>query len=374
MSTDPSLHDALARCLKKGLTFAAFRRPGMPVSIWAQRQPEVETVDGSLLWEVNDVFLVGPFQLDRERIAMIRTDVDISFGEWGSDISALFECAGDESDRPVRYVDTGKAEFMGAVEAAKSLIESGALEKVVISRTRTVSLAKEKLADLFMQACHERAHAFVVLMHTPEHGTWLGASPEHLILAEEDHVRVDALAGTMTSDSAPADPAAWGEKERNEQQLVINSVLETFERGAALNVTAFPAETVGAGEVVHLRSRIEADLGEGTLSDVVLALHPTPAVCGTPREAAREFIKLHEAHDRALYTGFWGPWYPDGKTELYVNIRCLRHAAGKAVIFTGAGITRGSDPVKEWEETEQKAQTWVRPIAIMGQVDHVPSD
>ena len=368
MNTDPSLHDALARCLKKGITFAAFRRPGMPVAIWAQRQPEVETVDGSLLWEVNDVFLVAPFNLDRERITMIRSDVDLSFGEWGSDISALFECGGDESERPVDYADTGREAFMGAVTTAKSRINSGALQKVVISRTRTVALAKEELGDLFIQACHERAHAFVVLMHTPDHGTWLGASPERLILEEEDHIRVDALAGTMASDKAPADPAAWGGKERDEQQLVINSVLEIFARSGAQNVVAFQPETIGAGEVVHLRSRIEADLGEGTLSDVVLALHPTPAVCGTPREAAREFIQQHEMHDRGLYTGFWGPWCPDGRTELYVNIRCLRHAGDKAVVFAGAGITGGSDPLKEWDETEQKAQTWLRPIGSRGQL------
>jgi isochorismate synthase len=366
MNTDPSLHDALARCLKKGLTFAAFRRPGMPVTVWAQRQPELETVDGSLLWEVNDVFLVAPFRSDSEHIAMIRSDVDLSFGEWGSDISALFECIGDERERAVHYPDTPRQVFMGAVEAAKSHINSGALEKVVLSRTRTVALAREELATLFTQACRERAHAFVVLMHTPDHGTWLGASPERLIFAEEDHVRVDALAGTMASDNAPADPAAWGGKERNEQQLVINSVLDTFGRCGARNVVAFPPETIGAGEVVHLRSRIEADLGEGTLSDVVLALHPTPAVCGTPRDTAREFIHQYEAHDRGCYTGFWGPWYPDGRTELYVNIRCLHHAVDHAVVFAGAGITSGSDPQKEWEETEQKAQTWLRPIEALG--------
>ena len=366
MNMDPSLRDALARCLKKELTFAAFRRPGAPVTLWAQRQPEVETVDGSLLWEVNDVFLVAPFELDRERIAMIRSDVDLSFGEWGSDISALFECVGEERAGQAPLADTTRQAFTGGVEAAKALIATGSLQKVVLSRTRSVALAREELAELFLQACRERPHAFVVLAHTPVHGTWLGASPERLIIAEEDHMRVDAMAGTMASDNAPADPSQWGAKERNEQQLVANSVLATFAGCGARNVMSFPPETIGAGEVVHLRSRIEADLGEGALCDVVLALHPTPAVCGTPRSAARAFIQAHEAHDRGLYAGFWGPWYPDGRTELYVNIRCLRHGGDHAVIFTGAGITGGSDPQQEWAETEQKAQTWLRPIEALG--------
>jgi isochorismate synthase len=362
MSEDNSLQEALARCLKKGLTFAAFRRPGAPVALWAQRNPEIETVDGSLLWEVNDVFLVAPFVLDPERIAMIRSDVDLSFGELGSDISALFECAGGDGAPAEPVSDTEQQAYIDAVEAAKTMIRSGAMEKVVLSRTRKVSLQKEDMDRLFLQACADRPHAFVVLMNTPMHGTWLGASPERLVLAEEDRIRVDALAGTMASDNAPADPAGWGMKERNEQQLVTTSVLETFERTGAKNVVAFPPETIGAGEVVHLCSRIEADLGEAPLSDVVLALHPTPAVCGTPTDVARQFIQKHEAHERGLYTGFWGPWYPDGRTELYVNIRCLRHSGAEAVIYSGAGITGGSDPLKEWEETEQKAQTWLRPI------------
>ena len=87
MSNDTLLREALARCLDKRLTFAAFRRPGAPVTIWAQREPGLETVDGSLLWELNDVFLAAPFALDTGRIPMIRSDVDLSFGEFGSDIS-----------------------------------------------------------------------------------------------------------------------------------------------------------------------------------------------------------------------------------------------------------------------------------------------
>lgn len=367
MINDPALREALTRCLSKGLTFAAFRRPGAPISLWVQRQPEVETVDGSLLWELNDVFLVAPFMLDPERIAMIRSDVDLSFGERGSDISAVFECIGAPLPKAAAVVDVDRETFTGSIGQARSHISGRALDKVVLSRTRTVPLDRAELSGLFLQACRERSHAFVALVHTPDHGTWLGATPERLLFAEEDHVRVDAIAGTMASDHAPSDPTAWGNKERAEQRFVVDSVLATFEQCGLSDVVAYPPETIGAGEVVHLRSRIEADLGGATLSDVVLALHPTPAVCGTPRDAALNSIRASEAHDRRLYTGFWGPWCPDGRTDLYVNIRCLLHTGENAVIFTGAGITEGSDPHKEWEETEQKAQTWLRPIEALMQ-------
>lgn len=365
MNTDPSLHDALARCLNKGLTFAAFRRPGLPVTIWAQRDPALETVDGSLLLEVNDVFLIAPFHLDPERIAMIRSDIDLSFGDLGSDISDLFECVGTGPLLGALTLETRKEDYLDGVSQAKEAIAKGGLQKVVLSRTMRTPLAHDALVPLFLRALEERPFAFVALVNTPVHGTWLGASPERLVLEEEDHVRVDALAGTMATDHAPSDPAAWGEKERMEQQIVAASVLETFGRTKAVNVVAHPAEVAEAGEIAHLRTRIEADLGESTLGEVVLALHPTPAVCGTPTNVARDFIRKHEAHDRGLYAGFWGPWYPDGRTELYVNIRCLRHANGEAVLYTGAGITAGSEAQREWEETERKARTWLAPIAAI---------
>jgi isochorismate synthase len=98
---------------------------------------------------------------------------------------------------------------------------------------------------------------------------------------------------------------------------------------------------------------------------VVLALHPTPAVCGVPTDRARAFIQRHEAHARDLYCGFWGPWNPDGRTELFVNIRCLRATEHGALLYIGAGITKDSDPQLEWEETERKATTWTAPIKAL---------
>lgn len=359
MSNDTLLREALARCLDKRLTFAAFRRPGAPVTIWAQREPGLETVDGSLLWELNDVFLAAPFALDTGRIPMIRSDVDLSFGEFGSDISTLFECRGDERTAQVpEAAGTAQKTFTDAVMAAKADIAAGRFAKVVLSRTLTVPLPEAELIPLFLRACRERPRAFVALVRTPEHGLWLGASPERLILCEEDHLRVDALAGTLAAASAPVDPAAWGAKEHDEQRFVTEAVAAVLKDTGAINVSSHGPEVMAAGEVAHLRTRVEADLGEHPLSDLVLALHPTPAVCGTPREAARAFIGKNEEHDRGLYTGFWGPWCPDGRTELYVNIRCFRHGGGRATVFAGAGITGGSDPLLEWAETEQKASIW----------------
>ncbi len=114
------------------------------------------------------------------------------------------------------------------------------------------------------------------------------------------------------------------------------------------------------------------------MKEIISALHPTPAVCGLPKEKAKKFILSEENYDREFYTGFLGELnlqknvqrsrtrrnvenlaYRAVKKEtgLYVNLRCMKIEDGKAVLFVGGGITKDSVPEDEWEETVNKAQT-----------------
>ncbi|MGA9588739.1 MAG: chorismate-binding protein, partial [Salegentibacter sp.] len=147
--------------------------------------------------------------------------------------------------------------------------------------------------------------------------------------------------------------------------------------------------TARAGNLLHLRTNIIGSLGpsrgaehqrseSSNLKQIVKALHPTPAVCGLPREAAKKFILENENYDREFYTGFLGELnlkteikrnnnrrnqenqaYASilNQTSLYVNLRCLKLDGGIANIYVGGGITKDSKPSQEWEETENKSQT-----------------
>jgi isochorismate synthase len=120
------------------------------------------------------------------------------------------------------------------------------------------------------------------------------------------------------------------------------------------------------------------------LKDLVTALHPTPAVCGLPLTDAKRFIQDNEKYQRAYYTGFLGELnYKEERTrnrnrrnqensayrsvvrtsELYVNLRCMQKVGDSFIIYVGGGITADSDPKKEWQETESKAQTMLRLLA-----------
>ena len=86
-------------------------------------------------------------------------------------------------------------------------------------------------------------------------------------------------------------------------------------------------------------------------------MHPTPAVCGLPKEAAKFFILQNEKYDRTYYSGFLGEINDDFDTELFVNLRCAKIEKNVAQIYVGGGITKESNPEKEWLETHLKTNT-----------------
>ena len=107
--------------------------------------------------------------------------------------------------------------------------------------------------------------------------------------------------------------------------------------------------------VQHLQTAVRATLPPGVrLLDVLGALHPTPAVGGSPRAAALSRIRELEGFPRGLYAGALGWMNARGGGEFFVGIRSALVAGATARIYAGAGIVAGSTPEKEFSETELK--------------------
>ena len=122
-----------------------------------------------------------------------------------------------------------------------------------------------------------------------------------------------ALAGTQSFTGNT--PVAWGPKELDEQQLVTDAITNSLQRVTSVLKVSNPY-THRAGSLLHLRTDIAGILknGKATLTTIAAALHPTPAVCGTPQKFAKEFIYENEGYDREFYTGFLGPIQENGAT------------------------------------------------------------
>ncbi|MCC8171301.1 MAG: isochorismate synthase [Parabacteroides sp.] len=230
--------------------------------------------------------------------------------------------------------------------------------KLVLSRTQTCEKGSGfSASSAFFKACRQYPSAFVYLFHSPHTGTWLGSSPEPLLSVDNRQGHTVALAGTKKMPSAPGEVVRWDKKNRYEQQ-VVSEYIRTRLLSYGLTWREEGPRTTQAGKICHLLTDFYFDLADtGRLGDLLALLHPTPAVCGVPKEAAIRHILENEGYDRGYYSGFTGWLVPGGKSDLFVNLRCMQIGRKRLTLYAGGGIMPDSDVRTEWYETENKLQT-----------------
>lgn len=358
------MRDALRYCVGHGLAFAAFRWQGR-IHLWAGGELDMPELSHRTLAPLEGVFIVRPFHEEGRCINVLVPRLRMFLDEDHIDLAPLRELRKNgirfPADPPPQW---DRAGHEAGVAKAQARMADGALHKVVLSRSIAVPFPMEHLADLFMEGLEAHPKAFVCLANT-RYGLWLGASPERLITADGQRITVDAIAGTLPADKAPAHSTDWGMKERVEQEMVTLAVEEAFAELGLHDVQWNGPDVLQSGHIAHLHTRLTARLGEVPLAQVAERLHPTPALCGTPTEEALRFILANEPRDRMLYGGYWGPWNEEGRSELFVNIRCLLATEDHVHVQVGGGITADSVAADEWRETELKAQAWLGPIAAV---------
>lgn len=366
-----SLLDRAKRQLEESLPFVLYHKPGAFVlKALFQQDDTLHTVTDY----TETGFVFAPFLADEAPILLRPTEV----------VTATLdkEVVNAEPVNREMEMDAEEAKRYKTLLAKAILeIQSGRCEKIVLSRQIAIKNSKPGLA-LFVQLLEAYPQAFCYLWYHPKVGMWLGATPEILMKAKGVEFTTMSLAGTQVQKADDGQPA-WSNKEFNEQQLVTDYIKTVLE-GRVTQVRFSQPETVRAGHLWHLRTKITGRFGNGRLKELVTALHPTPAVCGLPLQAARRFILENEEYDRSFYTGFLGELnfktdrlrngnkknqensaYRSVTTasELFVNLRCMQLVKDKALIYVGGGITIDSDVEKEWMETQSKAQTMLRILA-----------
>jgi len=267
-----------------------------------------------------------------------------------------------------------KSAHINRVKQGVEAINTSDIKKVVLSRQETVNLSETNPISIFKRLLERYKSAFVYCWYHPKVGLWLGATPETLIKIEGNRFSIMALAGTQ--DYKGSLDVVWQNKEKQEQQLVTDFIVDNL-KPSVDSFKVSDVATVKAGNLVHLKTMISAQLKPDTpLKQVVKVLHPTPAVCGLPKESAKQFILEHEDYNREFYTGFLGELYCETtiaprsgrrnienrayavsrtSTQLYVNLRCMQLKNQQAIIYVGGGITEGSNAESEWEETVSKS-------------------
>lgn len=193
---------------------------------------------------------------------------------------------------------------------------------------------------------------FRYIFNLPGEGIWIGATPEILLDVDltAGSFSTMALAGTRrTADN----PMPWDEKNIREHRYVSDFIADTLRR-AGVSFSESEVQSLPYGDIEHLCRYFRGNLGDVPYSSILDLLNPTPALCGTPKEAAIADIELFEPHDREFYGGFIAVKTPK-RFAAYANLRCLKITGNRYSVYAGGGITPLSDPYTEYLETEAKA-------------------
>lgn len=251
-------------------------------------------------------------------------------------------------------IEVAKKQHVELVEKAIECIQKKEAEKIVVSRKEILNISNFKMLASYKKMLKNYKNAMVYLWFHPKVGHWMGASPERLLNCEKNQFKTMALAGTQAFKGELN--VVWQKKEQIEQQFVTDYILKIINESVS-NVECSKPYTVKAGNLLHLRTDILGNLTDNnTLESLINGLHPTPAVCGLPKEVATNFICQNEGYDRSFYSGYFGELNVQNQSNLFVNLRCMQIHENNVSIYIGGGITATSEPEKEWEETVFKAQ------------------
>ncbi|MEC3975295.1 isochorismate synthase [Amycolatopsis sp. H20-H5] len=250
-----------------------------------------------------------------------------------------------------------------AVARAVQALKDRDLRKVVLARALDLEFADPiRVETILRNLVQDNPRGYGYAAELPLGRTMVGATPELLLAREGRHVRSHPHAGSMPRsadpavDRANADALMASKKDHVEHAVLTEAVVEILRPFCRrLDVPAEPV-LVGNPAVWHLGTTITGELDDPgvTALHLAAALHPTPAICGTPTADARSLVCELEPFDRAYYAGAVGWVDAQGDGEWAVAIRCAEIAATSMRLYAGGGIVPASDPHAELEETSAK--------------------
>lgn len=340
--------------------YAFFHSPELSDNYLVVEQTDGEPLELMSCMELgsHQGFVVAPFvPTEQHPILVIRPDKVCT--------RRLCDCKPSVEDHSAEFSSSqsSRDEYHEVFTCFHHALQTGRYDKLVLSRSIDIERTDDiPPVELFNRACREYPMMTVIMTCTRRSGLWLAATPEVLLQGEKNLWRTMALAGTMRDTASvywndgKLVRRGWQVKEIQEQRYVASYIAEKL----SLWADSFSEEgpnTEFAGHLRHLCSVFRFTMDDEKVGKLLHSLHPTPAVCGVPKERAFPFILENEHYDRSYYSGFMGPLRMDGKTSLYVTLRCMQILKDSYRLYAGGGLLLGSDEEQEWQETEAKLDT-----------------
>ncbi|MFF8618584.1 isochorismate synthase [Streptomyces sp. NPDC015350] len=259
-------------------------------------------------------------------------------------------------------------QYAASVAAAVERMWKGEFSKVVLARTLRIDATDPfDVAAMLQRLARRDPSGYTFALPTGPDRTLLGASPELLVSRQGSRVVANPLAGSvprsddLAEDVRRAAALLESAKDLHEHAVVVNAVEESLARYCTdLTVPVRPT-LVRTATMWHLSTTVTGRLRSPDTAalELACALHPTPAVCGTPTDTARRVIRESEGFDRGFFTGMVGWGDADGDGEWVVTIRCAEAEPTSLRLYAGAGVVAASEPEAETAETAAKFRTFL---------------
>ena len=246
------------------------------------------------------------------------------------------------------------------------------IQKIVLSERCTLPLSSPLSLQSLMHRLHQIYPDCTTFSFSLGQGpTFLGASPERLLSLKQGRFVIDALAGSIRRGNTPSQDKLLGQqlldsaKDRHEHALVVSAISQRLiQLGIRITLSSVPY-LLKLANIQHLHTPIQGAIPNHLHPlDLVAALHPTPAVAGTPTDLACEHIRRLERCDRSLYAAPFGWIDNQANGEFIVGIRSALLDAHQIQMFAGAGIVKDSDPDSEVAEIQLKLKTLLQALIL----------
>ncbi|MCH7562807.1 MAG: isochorismate synthase [Gemmatimonadetes bacterium] len=342
---------------------------GFPTALFHLPSLEASGGEGPVTLRANALAGVGedPIQLERELRERLEQFGRVLAHEADQEPTAEHAIDVDRSDSDRSVWDV-------AISASLAAIGEASVSKVVLARTldlRTQGLPRP--VDVLEHLWDRNRGTHVFLFEPRPGAVMLGAAPETIATLQRGAFQATAVAGSIGVGTTQEERVALAErllsssKDREEHGIALDDMVARLTSLAEDVEAQEEPHVLTLSRIQHLESKIKARVSEGIgVLDILEALHPTPAVCGLPRDAALEFLSRQEPFERGWYAGPVGWFDAAGNGVFAPALRCAVVRGRQWRLFAGAGIVAGSDAALEWEETGIKFEPVLRALEASG--------
>lgn len=261
--------------------------------------------------------------------------------------------------------------YHNAIAQAKDLFARNQLEKIVLGKQVDLHFSHAlPKGQVLANVLQQNQSGFPFSFPCESGSTLIGVSPELLLRKQGKQIYSNPLAGS-------AKRACDHDTDLSRQRALMASTKDRFEHAVVLedmaavlapfchtfHIPSIPS-LLKTATMWHLSSEVSGELNDTNTHVLALAnqLHPTPALCGKPTEAAYPWIHLLEGGSRHFFSGIVGWCDKQGNGEWVVVIRSAELHQHHARLFAGAGVVAASDAESEWQETEAKLTTMLNAL------------